>query len=104
MSETPSARRRTTWPTAVELQQAADALRDAEPQIAGPLSGLAGPVADWLDETANALAWLAPYRDNEPGYAMWETALRVARVVNGTTPYQPAAAEQTSPSKGDQVT
>lgn len=81
----PVDRRRTTWPAAVELQQAADTLRAVAPQIEGRLAGLADPVADWLDETANALAWLAPYRDNEPGYGMWETALTVARKINGTT-------------------
>jgi hypothetical protein len=81
----PVDRRRTTWPAAVELQQAADTLRDVAPQIEGRLAGLADPVADWLDETANALAWLAPYRDNEPGYGMWQTALTVARKINGTT-------------------
>ncbi|MFB6445942.1 MULTISPECIES: hypothetical protein [Bacillati] len=80
----PTDRRRTTWPQAVELQQAADRLRDTAPNIDGPLAGLADPVADWLDETANALSWLAPYHDNEPGYGMWETAVRVARIINGT--------------------
>lgn len=84
MSANPVERRRTTWPAAIELQQAADALRAAAPDITGRFAGLADPVADWLDETANALAWLAPYRDNEPGYAMWEAALRVARTINGT--------------------
>ncbi|MGW3825742.1 hypothetical protein ACWEAF_26400 [Streptomyces sp. NPDC005071] len=68
-------RRRTTWPTAAELQQAADIRRAA----GDPL------LADWLDETANALSWLAPYRDNEPGYGMWEAALAVARQILGTT-------------------
>ncbi|MDX2922548.1 hypothetical protein [Streptomyces sp. NE06-03C] len=66
---------RTTWPTAVPLQQAADLRRAA----GDPL------LADWLDATANALAWLAPYRDNEPGYGMWEAALAVARQLLGTT-------------------
>ncbi|MEV2259176.1 hypothetical protein AB0J13_11010 [Streptomyces anulatus] len=66
---------RTTWPTAEPLQQAADLRRAA----GDPL------LADWLDATANALAWLAPYRDNEPGYGMWEAALAVARQLLGTT-------------------
>ncbi|WP_405749255.1 hypothetical protein OG232_04180 [Streptomyces sp. NBC_01411] len=65
---TPADRRRTTWLSAQPLQQAADLRRAA----GDPL------LADWLDETANALSWLAPYRDNEPGYAMWEAALAVA--------------------------
>ncbi|MEU2799027.1 hypothetical protein [Streptomyces sp. NPDC007117] len=70
-----AADRRTTWPTAAPLQQAADLRRAA----GDPL------LADWLDATANALAWLAPYRDNEPGYGMWEAALAVARQLLGTT-------------------
>ncbi|MFF8458870.1 hypothetical protein ACF06T_30545 [Streptomyces albidoflavus] len=77
------ASRRTTWPTAAELQQAADALRATAPHIDGNLGALADPVADWLDETANALSWLAPYREHEPGYGMWITAVRVARIING---------------------
>jgi hypothetical protein len=93
----PVDRRRTTWPSAVELQQAADTLRDVAPQIEGRLAGLADPVADWLDETANALSWLAPYRDNEPGYGMWETAMVVARKILGTTEQQPAADEAQQP-------
>jgi hypothetical protein len=79
-----TAERKTTWPAALPLQQAADTLRATAPDITGPLAWLADPVADWLDETANALAWLAPFRDNEPGYGMWETASRVAAAVNGT--------------------
>src|SRR5690606_20163502 len=43
--------RRTTWPQAAELQQAADTLRDAAPDITGRLAGLADPVADWLEAT-----------------------------------------------------
>ncbi|MGW2203399.1 hypothetical protein [Streptomyces sp. NPDC001774] len=66
---------RTTWPTAAELQQAADNRRAA----GDPL------LADWLDATANALAWLAPFRDHEPGYAMWNAATAVARQILGTT-------------------
>ena len=41
------------------------------------------PAADWLEETANALAWLAPYREHEGGYGMWETATKVARAILG---------------------
>jgi hypothetical protein len=81
-----TAERRTTWPQATELQQAADTLRDLAPQITGPLAGLADPVADWLEETANALAWLAPFREHEPGYPLWKTATDVARAINGRTP------------------
>ncbi|MFJ3043648.1 hypothetical protein [Streptomyces tendae] len=76
--------RRTTWPQAAELQKAADTLRDVAPDITGPLAGLADPVADWLEATANALSWLAPFREHEPGYPLWETASNVARTINGT--------------------
>ncbi|MFC8862685.1 hypothetical protein [[Kitasatospora] papulosa] len=80
MSPTPTNPTRTTWPSAAPLQQAADIRRAAgDPEL-----------ADWLDATANALAWLAPYRDSEPGYGMWEAALVVARRVLGT-PATPAA-------------
>lgn len=79
----PLGTRRTTWATATELQKAADRLRDAAPQTAIPLAALADPVADWLDETANALAWLAPFREHEPGHRMWQTATAVARAING---------------------
>jgi hypothetical protein len=63
---------RTTWPQAAELRQAADRVRDADSEL-----------AVWLDETANTLAWLAPYREGEPGYRMWEAALAMARKING---------------------
>lgn len=77
-------RRRTIWPAAVPLQQAADTLRAVAPDLTGPLANLADPVADWLDETANTLSWLAPYREHEGGYDMWEQAVRVASIINGT--------------------
>lgn len=76
--------RRTAWPTAEPLQRAADLRRAA----GDPL------LADWLDATANALAWLAPYRDNEPGYGMWEAALAVARQLLGTTSEDDRAATE----------
>ncbi|MEV0917876.1 hypothetical protein AB0I93_26910 [Streptomyces sp. NPDC049967] len=82
MPDTTPTTARTTWPAAAELQQAADIRRAA----GDPL------VADWLDATANALAWLAPYRDNEPGYGMWQAAVAVARLVLGTTDQQPETA------------
>jgi hypothetical protein len=71
--------RRTTWPSAVELQQAADKLRTGTATITDPESVL---IADWLDETANALSWLAPFREHEPGYGMWEAATAFARRIN----------------------
>src|SRR5690606_531961 len=78
--------RRTTWPQVVELQQAADTLRDAAPEITGRLAGLADPVADWLEAPATALARRAPCREHEPGYPLWATATAVARRINGSHP------------------
>ena len=62
---------RTSWPQAKELQQAADAVRSVDPEL-----------AEWLDATANAMAWLAPYREGENGYRMWQAAVAVARKIN----------------------
>lgn len=79
--------KRSQWPTARCIQNAADQLRDAAPDITdGRFAGLAEPVADWLDATANALAWLAPYHEHEPGYPLWETATRVAHKTIGGDP------------------
>lgn len=76
--------RRTTWPAAIPLQQAADRLRGLE-VAAPPIDvDLADPIADLLEEFANTLAWLAPYREHEGGYGMWETAMRLANLINGT--------------------
>lgn len=67
--------RRTTWPQAGELQQAADIKRAAgTPEDAA--------LADWLEATANALAWLAPFREHEPGYPLWQTATAYAQLIN----------------------
>lgn len=84
MPDAPIGTRRTTWPAAVPLQQAADTLRQVAPDITGPLAGLADPVADLLEEYANNLAWLAPYREHEGGYGMWASVMRVANIINGT--------------------
>ena len=78
----PETTNRTKWSTAAELQQAADRLRAVAPDLTGPLSGLADPVADWLDATANAMAWLAPYRPGENGYEMWQAAMKIAQKIN----------------------
>jgi hypothetical protein len=55
------------------LQEAADHIRATDPLLAA-----------WLEETANALSWLAPFREHEPGYRMWEAATAFARAINGT--------------------
>jgi len=71
-SETPElGTRRTLWPQAAPLQQAADKVRPTDPELAA-----------WLEETANALSWLAPYRDHEPGHGMWQAAEAMARRIN----------------------
>ncbi|MEU5596619.1 hypothetical protein [Streptomyces sp. NPDC020298] len=71
--------RRTTCPQASELQQAADTKRaTGTPEDAA--------IADWLEATANALAWLAPFHDYEPGFAIWETASAYAQLINRSDP------------------
>lgn len=74
---------RSKWPAAQHLQQAADQLRDVAPEIHSDLRGYADPVAEWLDKTANEMAWLAPYRDHEGGYRPWRVAARIAHAVLG---------------------
>lgn len=68
--------KRTTWPQAAELQRAADTKR-----ASGTPEDVA--IADWLDATANALAWLAPYRPHEGGHQMWQAVTAYAQLVNG---------------------
>ena len=65
-----------------ELRAAAERLRDVTPQITGRLEGLAGPVADWLDDTASQL-------DAMPFPVTHTTALAVARAVLATPDSQP---------------
>lgn len=71
------------WPAAAPLQQAADAIRET-PFYTRRFGQLTEPIAEWLDVTANSLAWLAPYNPHEPGYDMWQAANRVAETINGT--------------------
>jgi hypothetical protein len=74
---------RTQWLAGRHLQQAADQLRDLGPNLHPDLRGHADPVADWLDKTANELAWLAPYREHEGGYHPWRIATRIAHTTLG---------------------
>jgi hypothetical protein len=74
---------RSQWPAAQHLQQAADQLRDFGPGLNSHLRGYAEPVAEWLDNTANEMAWLAPFRDHEGGYRPWRNATRIAHAVLG---------------------
>jgi hypothetical protein len=68
-----------------ELRTAAQRLRDVAPDITGPLTGLADPVADWLEATAADVARIeAQYRDRLAGESMAPHALAVARAINGT--------------------
>jgi hypothetical protein len=70
--------KRSAWPAAQHLQQAADEIRDATAGLPDELRVLSGPVADWLDKTALEGAWLAPYRPHELGYLPWQIATRAA--------------------------
>ncbi|MEU1273036.1 hypothetical protein [Streptomyces sp. NPDC005799] len=74
---------RSKWPAAQHLQQAADQLRDLGPDLHPDLRSYADPVAEWLDKTANEMAWLAPYRDHEGGRQPWRVATRIAHTTLG---------------------
>lgn len=74
---------RTKWPAARHLQQAADQLREPDPNLGPEREHYTAPVGDWLDKTANDMAWLAPYRDHEGGYRPWRVATRTAHGVLG---------------------
>lgn len=74
---------RTKWPAARHIQEAADQLRAVAADIPAPLNAYADPVADWLDQAANDMAWLAPYRDHEGGWLPWQAATRIAHGVLG---------------------
>ncbi|MGW2223853.1 hypothetical protein [Streptomyces formicae] len=64
---------------AAELLKAAKALREVAPDITGPLSGLADPVAAWLDVEA--------FRATTSGRGpVFHHALAVARAINGRQP------------------
>ena len=66
---------RTQWLAGRHLQQAADQLRDVGPDL--------HPVADWLDKTANQMAWHAPYRAHDGGHRPWQLATRIAHIALG---------------------
>jgi len=59
------------------LRRAAQQLRDVAPNLHQPFSGLADPVAAWLDETA---------REAEPLGTVNERAMAVARAILGEQP------------------
>lgn len=79
----------TKWPLAAPLQRAADTLtawaekgldEDYAPQIDAET---VAQIAEWMHATADALAWLAPFHGHEPGYRMWTTAEKAARLITG---------------------
>lgn len=74
---------RSKWSTARHLQQAADQLREVGSELPAELQGYADPVAEWLDQAANQMAWLAPFREHEGGYKPWRIATRVAHSTLG---------------------
>lgn len=76
--------KRSQWPAAQHLQQAADQLRAPNPSLAGSAhDGYTVPVADWLDKAALEMAWLAPFREYEGGYQPWRAATRMAHGLLG---------------------
>lgn len=70
--------RNTTWASAASLQQAADLLRNGNVAMT---DDVAKTLADHLEATANALSWLAPFREGEPGHLIWPTAEATAEAV-----------------------
>lgn len=74
---------RSKWPAAQHLQQAADQLREPDPNADPELEGYSTPVADWLDKAALDMAWLAPFREHEGGYRPWRAATRMAHSLLG---------------------
>lgn len=74
---------RSKWPAAQHLQRAADLLREPDPNLDPEREHYTAPPGDWLDQTANDMAWLAPYRDHEGGYRPWQVATRMAHGVLG---------------------
>lgn len=71
-----------------ELTAAAQRLRDVTPEITGPLSGLADPVAEWLDHEANTARDAHLWAEREPcgwcGEPAHAHALAVARAILGS--------------------
>lgn len=47
---------------------------------------VARAIADHLDVVANNMAWLTPYRPNETGQPMWESANQLADTILGDAP------------------
>jgi hypothetical protein len=74
---------RTKWPAARHIQQAADQLREPDPNLDPEREYYTAPLGDWLDKAANEMAWLAPYREHEGGYHPWLVATRIAHGVLG---------------------
>jgi hypothetical protein len=72
---------RTKWPAAAHLQQAADLLREPDPNLDPERRFYTAPLGDWLDQVANDMAWLAPFREHEGGYRPWTVATRAAHGV-----------------------
>jgi hypothetical protein len=70
--------KRTKWPAAQHLQQAADRLRERDLNLDPEREHYTAPVGDWLDKVANEMAWLAPFRDHEGGCGPWRAATRMA--------------------------
>jgi hypothetical protein len=72
---------RTKWPAAQHIQQAADEMRQPDQNLDPEREHYTAPLADWLDKTANEMAWLAPFRTHEGGYRPWRAATRTAHGV-----------------------
>lgn len=65
----------------VLIETYAARLEDVNAYVAAMDPATGSDIADWLGATADAMGWLAPYREHENGYRIWTTALVVARKV-----------------------
>lgn len=74
---------RSRWPSAQHLQQAADLMREPDPNLDPEREHYTAPLGDWLDRVANDMAHWAPFREHECGYRPWRTATRAAHGVLG---------------------
>lgn len=76
--------KRSMWPAAQHLLEAADQLRTPDANLTDTeLEHYTAPVADWLDKAALDMAWLAPFRDHEGGHRPWRAATRMAHGLLG---------------------
>lgn len=60
-----------------------DFVRQPLAEMVRGLLGSREQLADLLEGVGDAMAFWAPYRENESGYRLWTSALTIARLING---------------------